>query len=405
MKTLRKAMFLFMPTCIDRRVFLRGFVMNNDFLPFALPDIGEEEINAVVNCMESGWMTTGPNAKLFEENFATFLGGEVEAVAVNSATMGLQLALEALGIGAGDEVITTPYTFSATAMSVVHAGAKPVFVDINPRTLNIDVTKIEAAITEKTKAIIPVHFAGLACDMTEIWDIAERYNLRIIEDAAHSLPATYKGQLIGNKTSDATIYSFYATKTITTGEGGMIVTQHPEVAARCRIMRLHGISRDVFDRYTAKGSKWYYEITAAGYKCNLTDIAASIGVEQLKKANKFMERRAAIAERYLEAFADLPVVLPANSAENDIHSWHLFVLQMEERERFIAKMDEANIGTSVHFIPLHHHPFWQQYLGVTEDSFPTATAAHKKTVSLPIYTKMSFADVERVIAAVREIFS
>ncbi|MHA1538969.1 MAG: DegT/DnrJ/EryC1/StrS family aminotransferase [Alphaproteobacteria bacterium] len=375
-----------------------------DFLPFALPDIGEEEISAVVDCLESGWMTTGPNAKQFEEDFSAFMGGKVESVAVNSATMGLQLALEALGICAGDEVITTPYTFSATGMSVVHLGAKPVFVDVDPVTLNIDVTKIEAAITERTKAIIPVHFAGLSCEMDKIWEIAERYNLKVIEDAAHALPATYKGQLIGDQTSDATVYSFYATKTITTGEGGMIVTKHPDVAARCRVMRLHGISRDVFDRYTAAGAKWYYEITAPGHKCNLTDIAASIGVQQLKKANKFQDRRAAIAERYLEAFVDLPVVLPANTSGGEVHSWHLFVLQMDDRDGFIDKMGEAGIGTSVHFIPLHHHPFWQQHLNVTEASFPLATAAHERAVSLPIYTKMSFADIERVVTTVRGIF-
>ena len=236
------------------------------FLPFALPDIGEEEIAEVVDSLRSGWVTTGPKTKRFEQEFADFLGGGCEAIAVNSATAGLHLALEAIGIGAGDEVITTPYTFTATAEVVRYLGAHPVFVDIDPATLNIDVSKIEAAITPRTKAIMPVHFAGLSCDMDAIIRLARKHGLKVVEDAAHALPTRTNDKLIGTLDSDATVFSFYATKTITTGEGGMVVTRDPAIAARCRVMRLHGISRDAFDRYVSAKPSWQYEVVAPGFK-------------------------------------------------------------------------------------------------------------------------------------------
>lgn len=382
--------------------------MTDHFIPFALPEIGDEEINAVVNCLKSGWFTTGPVVKQFEEDFSKYIGDEsLESISLNSATMGLMLALEALGVKSGDEVIVPTYTFSATAMTSVYLGAKPVFCDVDPNTLNIDPSKIESLITNKTKAIVPVHFAGLSCDMDAILTIAKKHNLKVVEDAAHALPATYNGKTIGNHTSDATVYSFYATKTITTGEGGMIVTDNPEVAKRCRTMRLHGISRDVFDRYTAKGSKWYYEIVAPGAKCNLTDMAASIGIEQLKKANKFQKRRQYIAERYLESFKDLPLKLPATPRNGDIHSWHLFVVRLDgakiSRDEFIAKMDEHKIGCSVHFIPLHLQPYYKETFGYKKGDFPVAEKAFENAVSLPIYTKMTDDEVERVINSVRAI--
>jgi dTDP-4-amino-4,6-dideoxygalactose transaminase len=378
-------------------------------IPFAIPDIGQEEIDLVVECMKSGWLTSGPKVREFEKNFAEFMGGGVEAISLNSATAGLTLALEAVGVGQGDEVITTPYTFSATGMSAVYLGATPVLVDIDPVTMNIDPAKIEAAITPKTKAIIPVHFAGLSCDMDAIIAIAKKHKLHIIEDAAHALPATYKGKLIGALDTAASVYSFYATKTITTGEGGMVVTRNPDVAARCRTMRLHGISRDVFDRYTSKTANWYYEITAPGFKCNMTDIAAAIGIPQLKKAKKFQQLRESIKQKYYAAFKDLPIILPDEGREGDIHSWHLFVIRLKDdaaisRDEFIKAMAEKyGIGCSVHFIPLNLHPFWQDKLGVNEDSFPLATDAYKRAVSLPIYTKMSDSEVDRVIAATKAL--
>ncbi len=381
---------------------------NIQYLPFALPDIDDNEINAVVNCMKSGWVTTGPMAKQFEDNFKNYIGTNLEAVSVNSASMGILLALEALGLKEGDEVIIPTYTFSATGMMAVHIGVKPVLCDIDPKTLNIDPTQIEKLITPKTKAIMPVHFAGLACDMDAINQIAKKHKLFVVEDAAHSLPTRYKDTIIGDHTSDATIYSFYATKTITTGEGGMIITKHPELAKRCRTMRLHGISRDVFDRYTAKGSKWFYEIIAQGHKCNLTDIAASIGIEQLKKCNKFHARRLEIAQKYLEAFKDLPIMLPTYVGDIKDHAWHLFVVRLQDslqmtREDFIAQMDQEGIGCSVHFIPLHLHPYWQEKLQVKKGDFPNAEKVFDKAVSLPLYTKMSDDDVERVIKSVRKI--
>ena len=259
-------------------------IHSNQFLPFALPDIGEDEISEVLDSLRSGWLTTGPKTKRFEGEFATFIGSGCKAIAVNSATAGLHLALEAVGIGPGDEVITTPYTFTATAEVVRYLGADPVLVDIDQQTMNINPELIESVITPRTKAIIPVHFAGLACDMEAMLTIARRHGLKVIEDAAHALPSTCNSRLIGSLESDATVFSFYATKTITTGEGGMIVTRNPEIAKRCQIMRLHGISRDAFDRYTSTKPSWYYEVVAPGYKYNMTDIAASLGIHQLKKA-------------------------------------------------------------------------------------------------------------------------
>lgn len=378
------------------------------FLPFALPDIGEEEINEVLDSLRSGWLTTGPKTKRFEDDFASFVDSDVEAIAVNSATAGLHLALEAVGIGSGDEVITTPYTFTATAEVVRYLGADPVLVDIDPETFNIDPAKIEAAITPRTKAIIPVHFAGLSCDMEVVLSIASRHNLKVVEDAAHALPTTCNGRLIGSLDSDATVYSFYATKTITTGEGGMIVTSKPEIAKRCRVMRLHGISRDAFDRYRSTKPAWHYEVVDPGYKYNMTDIAASLGIHQLRKAYAFQQKRQAMAVLYDEVLHDLPVILPPHAPTGDIHAWHLYVVRLTEdapvtRDRFIELMAEKGIGCSVHFIPLHLHPYWRDRYSLKPEDYPHALHAYERAVSLPLYTKMTDEDQERVIRAVREI--
>ena len=383
---------------------------DNYFLPFALPDIGEEEIAEVVDPLRSGWLTTGPKTKQFEREFAEFIGTDVVALAINSATSGLHLALEAVGISPGDEVITTPYTFTATAEVIRYLGANPVFVDIDETTFNIDPTKIEAAITQKTKAIIPVHFGGLACEMQPILEIARKYNLRVIEDAAHALPTTYQEKLIGSLESDATVYSFYATKPIATGEGGMIVTRNPEIAKRCSVMRLHGINRDAFDRYTSTKPSWYYEVVAPGFKYNMTDIAASLGIHQLKKAWQLQQKRANIAQRYDEAFADLPLLLPPKANAGDTHSWHLYVIRLTEkapinRDVFIKQMIEKGIGCSVHYIPLHLHPYWRDTYHLQPTDFPRTLSTYQGAVSLPIYTKMTETDQEWVIKAVREILT
>ena len=379
-----------------------------NFLPFALPDISSDEINEVLDSLRSGWLTTGPKTKRFEEEFAAFVDSEIEAIAVNSATAGLHLALEAAGVGPGDEVITTPYTFTATAEVVRYLGADPIFVDSDPNTFNIDPANIEAAITARTKAIVPVHFAGLSCDMVAILSIASRHNLKVVEDAAHALPTTFNGKLIGSLDSDATVYSFYATKTITTGEGGMIVTRDPELAKRCRTMRLHGISRDAFDRYTSTKPAWHYEVVAPGYKYNMTDIAASLGIHQLRKANLFQQKRQAMVARYDEALQGLPLLLPPHGPAGDIHAWHLYVVRLTDaapvnRDRFIELMAEQGIGCSVHFIPLHLHPYWRDRYSLKSEDFPHALHTYERAVSLPLYTKMETGDQERVIRAVQEI--
>ncbi len=378
------------------------------FLPFALPDIDEAEITEVIDSLRSGWVTTGPKTKRFESDFAAFVGGNCEAISVNSATAGLHLALEAIGISAGDEVITTPYTFTATAEVIRYLGAHPVFVDINPNTFNIDPRKLEAAITPKTKAIIPVHFAGLACDMTSILTIARKHNLKVVEDAAHALPTRYQGQLIGSLDSDITVFSFYATKTITTGEGGMIVTRNPDIAARCKVMRLHGISRDAFDRYTSNKPAWHYEVVAPGFKYNLTDLASSLGIHQLQKATCFQQRRQEMAERYTHELTSLPILVPPTAPEGDLHAWHLYVLRLApnigiQRNRFIEEMAKRGIGCSVHFIPLHLHPYWRDSYHLQPQDFPYSLATYEQAVSLPLYTRMTETDQSRVINAVKEI--
>lgn len=379
------------------------------FMPFALPEIGEEEIAEVVDTLRSGWVTTGPKAKRFEQAFAEFLNEpQIECIAVNSATAGLHLALEALGIGPGDEVITTTHTFTATAEVVRYLGADVVLVDIDPATLNIDPKLVEAAITPRTKAIVPVHYAGLAVDMLAILDIARKHGLRVVEDAAHALPTTLEKELIGTLGSDATVFSFYANKTMTTGEGGLLVTRNAELAKRAKVMRLHGMNRDAFDRFTAKVPSWYYEIVAPGFKYNLTDIAAALGLQQLKRLSGFQARREQIAQAYNAAFADLPLILPPQPVEGDTHSWHLYVLRLAddcaaERDTFIERMFAKGIGCSVHYIPLHLHPYWRERYGLTPEQFPHSQKAYERMLSIPLYTRMSDADVQRVIAAVREI--
>lgn len=380
---------------------------NLPFLPFALPEIGDEEIAEVIDTLKSGWITTGPKAKRFEQDFVEFLGdASLEAIAVNSATAGLHLALEALGIGPGDEVITTTHTFTATAEVVRYLGADVKLVDIDPATLNIDPAAVEAAITPRTKAIVPVHYAGLAADMPALLEIARRHGLKVVEDAAHALPTTVRGELVGTLSSDATVFSFYANKTITTGEGGMLVTRDKALAARAKVMRLHGMSRDAFDRFTATVPSWFYEIVAPGFKYNLTDIAAALGLHQLKRARGFQAKRVQLAERFEAGLAGLPLLLPPKAPVGDLHAWHLYVVRLADqapvtRDRFIEKMFAAGIGCSVHYIPLHLHPYWRERYGLGPGMFPHSQRAYERMVSLPLYTRMGEADVERVVAAVR----
>jgi dTDP-4-amino-4,6-dideoxygalactose transaminase len=382
--------------------------MTQPFLPFALPEIGDEEIAEVVDTLRSGWVTTGPKAKRFEQAFTEFLGdGSLQSIAVNSATAGLHLALEALGIGPGDEVITTTHTFTATAEVVRYLGADVKLVDIDPATLNIDPAAVEAAITPRTRCIVPVHYAGLAADMPALLAVARRHGLKVVEDAAHALPTACGGRLVGTLDSDATVFSFYANKTITTGEGGMLVTRNEELARRARVMRLHGMSRDAFDRFTAQVPSWYYEIVAPGFKYNLTDIAAALGLQQLKKAAAFRQRRAELAAGYDAALAGLPLVLPPQAAGGDQHAWHLYAVRLGDgagiaRDAFIERLFAAGIGCSVHYIPLHLHPYWRDRYGLQPGMFPHSQRAYERMVSLPLYTRMTDGDVQRVAAAMEQ---
>ena len=400
------------------------------FLPFALPEIGEDDIAEVVDTLRSGWITTGPKAKRFENDFAAWLvdgeggaggaggagdtaSGDVRplhCIAINSATAGLHLALEAIGVGPGDEVITTTHTFTATAEVVRYLGADVKLVDIDAATLNIDPRLIEAAITPRTKAILPVHYGGLAADMPAILAIAKKHNLRVIEDAAHALPSTSAGQRVGTLGSDAAVFSFYANKTITTGEGGMLVTRDAALAKRAQVMRLHGMSRDAFDRFTATVPSWYYEIVAPGFKYNLTDIAAALGIHQLKKAHAFARHRAAIAARFNAAFAHLPVITAPVAPGGELHSWHLYALRLLpeagiNRDTFIERLYALGIGCSVHYIPLHLQPYWRDRYKLRSADFPVSQHAFEHMLSLPIYSRMGDADVERVIAAVRGLLA
>jgi dTDP-4-amino-4,6-dideoxygalactose transaminase len=377
------------------------------FLPFALPEIGEEEIAEVVDTLRSGWVTTGPKARRFETDFAAFLGDPgLHCVAVNSATAGLHLALEAVGIGPGDEVLTTTHTFTATAEVARYLGADVKLVDCDSATLNIDPAAVEAAIGPRTKALVPVHYAGLAADMPRLLQIARRHRLKVVEDAAHALPTTSSGRLVGTLDSEATVFSFYANKTITTGEGGMLVTRDAQIAARARVMRLHGISRDAFDRFSAQVPSWYYEIVAPGFKYNLTDIAAALGLHQLRRAHEFHRRRQRLAETYHAALAGLPLQLPATAPLGEVHAWHLYVVRLADdarvaRDRVIERLYAAGIGCSVHYIPLHLQPYWRDRYGLQARHFPRSQRAFERMISLPLYTRMQESDVQRVAEALR----
>jgi dTDP-4-amino-4,6-dideoxygalactose transaminase len=383
--------------------------MSAPFLPFARPDIGDAEIAAVTEALRSGWVTTGPKARAFEQAFTDYLGGNgLQSIAVNSATAGLHLALEALGIGPGDEVIAPTLTFTATVEVVRYLGADPVLVDVDPVTLNIDPEAIRAAITPRTKAIMPVHYGGLACDMDAILAIAREHGLKVVEDAAHALPTTWKGRLVGQLDSDVTVFSFYANKTITTGEGGMAVTRDPKLADRMRVMRLHGMSRDAFDRFTSKTPAWYYEVVAPGFKYNLTDTAAALGLVQLQRLPQFVQRRETLAQRYHAQLAGLPLVLPACAPKGDVHAWHLYVVRLAPgahlgRDALIQALSDHGIGTSVHYVPLHRHPYWRDRYGLVPAQFPQADAAYLSMFSLPLFTAMTDADQDRVITALHEL--
>lgn len=383
-----------------------NLVQRSHFLPFALPDLDQREADAVQEVLQSGWLTTGEKTRRFESRFAERVGAK-HAVAVNSCTAAMHLALEAIGLTPGDEVITTPYTFAATAEVIRYFDAKPVFVDIESNSLNIDAARVAGAITGRTRAIIPVHIGGLAADLDALKEAAAPQSIAIIEDAAHAFPATYRGQPIGS-ISDFTCFSFYATKTMTTGEGGMICTNSDEYAERCRMMSLHGLSKTAWNRYEASGS-WRYEIVAPGFKYNMTDIAAAMGLVQLDKAPGMQARREEIAQAYDAAFSRIAALECPHRVKGDVHAWHLYPLRLHldrlriSRDEFIEELRRRNVGTSVHFIPLHLHRYYAQTYGMRPGDFPVAVREFEREISLPIYSRMTPDDVDHVIAMVSEI--
>lgn len=377
-----------------------------DFLVFGAPLIGEEEIAEVVDTLRSGWLGTGPKVKRFENDFRSYIGSE-HAIAVNSCTAGLHLALNVLGIGPGDEVITTPITFAATANVIVHTGATPVFVDIDRQTQNIDPIEVEQAITHRTRAILPVHMAGRPCDMDAILDIAQRHHLRVIEDAAHAAESWYRGRKIGT-IGDITIFSFYVTKNICTGEGGMITTNRGDWAEEMRLKSLHGISKDAWKRYSSAGFQ-PYETEFPGYKYNMMDIQAAIGIHQLARIANNLKIREQYWEIYQQALAGLPgIILPNDQLDpGSVHARHLYTLLLDtsqldfSRQEFVRRLHQQNIGTGIHFTALHLHKYYRERFKHHPGDFPNAEWVGERTVSLPLSPKLAIEDLYDVIEAVR----
>ena len=375
------------------------------FLPFSPPAISEEEIAAVADTLRSAWITTGPKTKRFESEFTQYLGAPA-ALALNSCTAGLHLALLALDIGPGDEVITTPMTFCSSVNVIEHVGARPVLADIEPNTLTLDPARVAEAITPRTRAIMPVHYAGHPADMAPLLELARQHGLYLVEDAAHALPATYRGQRIGT-IGDLTAFSFYATKNLTTAEGGML-TGAPELIERARLLSLHGMSRDAWKRYDANGS-WYYEVVEAGWKYNMTDIQAAIGLVQLQRLESMQRRRREIVAAYNQAFGQLDALQTPTERPDAESAWHLYVLRLNldrltiDRARFIEELRARNIGTSVHFIPIHLHPYYRDKYGFKPEDFPITYREYQRVVSLPLHPGLSDDDVSDVIAAVKDI--
>jgi perosamine synthetase len=371
-------------------------------IPFHKTHTTQEEIDAAIEAIKSGWLTMGPKTVAFEDEFKEFVGSN-QAVSMNSATAALHLALKVVGLKRDDEVIVPTNTFVATAEVVTYFDAIPILCDIEEDTHNIDISKIEELITPKTKVIIPVHFAGQPCDMDEIYTITKKYNLKVIEDAAHAIPSSYKAQMIGSlKGTDITCFSFYATKTLSTGEGGMATTEDENYAKSMKINRLHGISKDAWDRYTIKGA-WHYDIVDNGAKYNTTDINASIGLVQLKKQNLLRDKRENIAKKYNEAFKDNSKIILPFVKEDRKSSWHLYVIKIENRDDIIEELKKEGVGCSVHFIPIHKHTYYKNRYNYKDENYPIANKVFEKSLSLPIYPDMSDEEVDYVIQKVQEI--
>lgn len=377
--------------------------MRKTFLPYALPSIGDEEINEVVDSLRSGWITTGPKVARFEEDFAKYIGCR-HAIAVNSCTAALHVILTALGIRPGDEVIVPTLTFCSTAHVVAHLGAKPVLVDVD-KNGQISIDAVEREITWKTRAVIPVHYAGQPCDLGPLMQLAEARGIDVVEDAAHAVGAEYEGRKIGTH-GRAIAFSFYATKNLATGEGGMITTSDSQLAARMRPLVLHGMNHDAWNRYSSAGS-WYYEVADLGYKYNMMDLQAALGIHQLRKLDALNARRSQIAAKYNAAFASIDEIDTPDELPDRSHVYHLYPIRIHglciDRAVFINELKKANIGTSVHFIPLHRHPFYRERYRYRIADFPMAEQIYTGLVSLPLYPKMTDDDVQDVIDSVRHI--
>ena len=380
----------------------------NHFIPFARPWIGDDEINAVSEVLASKWISTGPKTAEFERRFAEYIGVK-HALAVSSCTAALHLSLVAAGIGEGDEVITTPYTFTATSEAIGYTGAKPVFVDIDPRTLNIDVDKISEKLTPRTKAILPVHIAGVPCEMDALLEICKSQNLALIDDAAHAMPTNYKDRRIGS-IGDLSVFSFYANKNLTSAEGGMITTNSDEYAEIIKPMRLHGLNKDSWARQSNR-SVWHYQVDSQGYKYNMTDIQAAMGLCQLMKLNKQIEVRGKYIQIYQERLGKIPEIVTPPGETHHRHSWHLYIIQLRtdqlkiSRDDFVEAMRDANIECSVHYIPLHLFSYYQKRYGYREGDFPCAETAFERVVSLPLHMDLTVDDVHIVVDTIREILS
>jgi len=374
-------------------------------IPLFRPEIGPDEIDEVVDTLRSGWLATGPKTRRLEQDFAEAVGAR-HALAVNSGTAALHLAVHAAGIGEGDEVIVPSMTFAATANVVVHCGARPVIVDCRPDTLNIDLARVEEALTPRTRAILPVHFAGHPCEMDPLHELARERGLLVIEDAAHAVPARYRGRAIGGL-GNLSCFSLYANKTITTGAGGILTGDDDALMQRARLMSWHGIDKQP-ERGPEQGP-WYYEIRAAGWKYNMPDLAAAIGIHQLRRCEGLWRRRQRCAELYAKGLADVPELRLPHVEPDVQHAWHLFVIRLDlerlsiHRQNFIELLQEAGVGAGVHYVPLHLHPYYRDVWGCRPERFPVTGAASEQIVSLPIHPGLEDADVEYVVDAVKSI--
>ena len=383
--------------------------MRADFLPFSTPSIDDEEINEVVDSLRSGWITTGPKVKRFEEAFKTYVGAPY-AIPLTSATAGLHLTLLALKISAGDEIITTPMTFASTVSMIILCGGTPVLADIEPGTLNIDVAKIREKITPRTRAIIPVHFAGQSCDLDPLFALATEFNLTVIEDAAHAAGTEYKGQKIGSLDS-ISIFSFHPNKNITTGEGGMVCTRDENLAEEIALMKFHGMSREAWKRFSASGTP-NYDILLPGFKYNMMDIQAALGIHQLPKLDRFIEQRRKIAEFYSREMADIEqLALPAYAPYEQRHAWHLYtpLVRIEQltidRDRFMDELKKLNIGSGLHYKAIHHHAWYRENMPVSDQELPNASYASDRILSLPLFPRMTLDDAADVVEAVKQVIA